>query len=161
MVSLEQVKLLDSKVSRLIGYISKANEENTQLKERLDSYSKANEENTQLKERLNSYQKRIDELESFVKQFKQEQSRIEDGILSALDRLNQFEDALESKLSTENKLPTESTPSTEAAVPAETAPATPARAEQQKKEAKKAPEPDIEPLIEEEENSDPGELDIF
>jgi predicted nucleic acid-binding Zn-ribbon protein len=161
MVSLEQVKLLDSKVSRLIGYISKANEENTQLKERLDSYSKANEENTQLKERLNTYQKRIDELENFVKQFKQEQGRIEDGILSALDRLNQFEDALESKLSTENKLPAESKLPTEAAIPAETAPASPAKAEQQKKEAKNAPGSDIEPLIEEEQSYDSGELDIF
>jgi TolA-binding protein len=161
MVSLEQVRLLDSKVSRLIGYISKANEENTQLKERLNSYSKANEENTQLKERLNSYQKRIDELENFVKQFKQEQSRIEDGILSALDRLNQFEDALESKLSTESKISTESTPSTEAAIPAETAPAFPTRAEQQKKEAKNASESDIELLIEEEQSYDSGELDIF
>ena len=138
MVSLEQVKLLDSKVSRLI-----------------DNVKKANEENTQLKERLNTYQKRIDELEVLVKQFRQEQSRIEEGILSALDRLNQFEDALESKLSTESKL------SNETAVSPETPPPAPARAEQHKKEAKKAPGSDIEPLISEEQNYDPEELDIF
>ena len=157
MVSLEQVKLLDSKVSRLIGYVKKAGDENAQLKERLNSYSKADEENSQLKERLNTYQKRIDELEVLVKQFKQEQSRIEDGILSALDRLNQFEDAVESKLSGESK------PSAEKAVPEESklseTPA-PARAEQQNTEAKKAPESDIAPLLEEEE-SESGELDIF
>jgi len=132
MVSLEQVKLLDSKVSRLIDHVKKANEENTQLKER-----------------LNSNQKRIDELEVLVKQFRQEQSKIEDGILSALDRLNQFEDAVESKLSTEP------------AIPAESIPAAPAVAEKQKKDVKKAPEPDIEPQILEEQDSDSGELDIF
>ena len=82
MISLEQVKLLESKVTRAIDYVKKATEENTRLKGKLDSN-----------------QKRIDELEVLIQQFKEEQSRIEDGILSALDRLNQFEDALESKLS--------------------------------------------------------------
>jgi len=159
MVTLEQVKLLDSKVSRLIGYVKKANDENSQLKERLDSYSKANDENTQLKERLNSYQKRIDELEVLVKQFRQEQGRIEDGILSALDRLNQFEDAVESKLSVESKPPEETAVPVESKL-SETPPSAPARAERQTTEAKKAPEPDIEPLLEEE-DSDSGELDIF
>jgi len=165
MVTLEQVKLLDSKVSRLIGYVKKANDENSQLKEKLDSFSKANDENSQLKERLNNYQKRIDELEVLVKQFKQEQGRIEDGILSALDRLNQFEDAVESKLSVESKPLAESKPPAETAIPeesklSETPPPAPARAERQTTEAKKAPEPDIEPLLEEE-DSDSGELDIF
>jgi len=159
MVTLEQVKLLDSKVSRLIGYVKKANDENSQLKERLNSYNKADEENTQLKERLNSYQKRIDELEVLVKQFKQEQSRIEDGILSALDRLNQFEDAVESKLSVEGKPPAEPAVPEESKL-SETPPLAPAKAERQNTEAKKAPEPDIAPLLEEE-DSDPGELDIF
>jgi chromosome segregation ATPase len=82
MVSLEQIKLLESKVSKTIEYVKKVTDENRQLKEKLDSY-----------------QKRIEELEGLVLQFKEDQSRIEDGILSALDRLNQFEDALESKLS--------------------------------------------------------------
>ena len=81
MVSLEQVKLLESKVTKTIEYVKKVTEENTLLKGK-----------------LNSHQQRIDELEVLIKQFKEEQSRIEDGILSALDRLNQFEDALESKL---------------------------------------------------------------
>ena len=84
MVSLEQVKLLETKVSRAIEYIKKATEEKGQLKEKLDSY-----------------QKRIDELELLVQRFREDQSRIEDSILSTLDRLNQFEDALESKLPTE------------------------------------------------------------
>jgi len=91
MVSLEQVKLLESKVTNTIEYVKKVTGENAKLKEKLDSY-----------------QKRIEELEVLVQQFKENQGRIEDGILSALDKLNQFEDALESKLSKESILPTES-----------------------------------------------------
>ncbi|MCL2473024.1 MAG: cell division protein ZapB [Treponema sp.] len=82
MVSLEQVKLLESKVTKAIDYLKKLTEEKMQLTEKLDSY-----------------QKRIDELEVLVQRFKDDQNRIEDGILSALDRLNQFEDALETRLS--------------------------------------------------------------
>ena len=81
MVSLEQVRLLESKVAKAIDYVKKVTDENTSLKGKLDSY-----------------QKRIDELEVLIQQFKEEQGRIEDGILSALDRLNQFEDALEKTL---------------------------------------------------------------
>ena len=80
MVSLEQVKLLESKVSRTIDYVKKITEEKEFLKGKLDSY-----------------QKRIDELEILIQRFRDDQSRIEDGILSALDRLNQLEDAMDSK----------------------------------------------------------------
>ena len=82
MVSLEQVKLLESKVAQTIDFVKKVTEENRQLKGKLDAYGK-----------------RVDELEAIVKSFKDEQSRIEKGILSALDKLNQFEDALDDKLS--------------------------------------------------------------
>jgi len=80
MVSLEQVKLLESKVTRAIDYLKKVTEEKAQLIAKMDLY-----------------QKRIDELEVLIQRFKDDQSRIEDGILSALDRLNQFEDALDIK----------------------------------------------------------------
>ena len=86
MVSLEQVKLLESKVSRMIEYVKKVNEENKKLKDKLDSY-----------------EKRTGELEVLFQRFKDDQGRIEDGILAALDLLNQFEDTVETKLgSTEN-----------------------------------------------------------
>ena len=91
MLSLEQVMMLESKVTRIINHTKKLNEENSNLKKTLDSY-----------------QKKIEELEVIVQQFKEDQGRIEDGILSALDRLNKFEDALESKLSSESKLSIES-----------------------------------------------------
>jgi chromosome segregation ATPase len=85
MISLEQVKLLETKVTKTIEHVKKVTEENTFLKGKLDSC-----------------QQRIDELEVLIKQFKDEQNRIEEGILSALDRLNEFEDALESTLNHEN-----------------------------------------------------------
>jgi len=141
MLSLEQVKLLESKVTGTIEYVKKVNGENLQLKEK-----------------LNSYQKRIEELEVLVQQFKDNQSRIEDGILSALDRLNQFEDALESKL------PTESKPSTEPKLPAETKPQPSMKAVPSKKEEKESEidgELGSEEPNSEKEQSSTLELDIF
>jgi len=78
MVSLEQVKLLENKVTKMIDYVKKVNEENLKLKETLDSY-----------------EKRTGELEVLFQRFKDDQNRIEDGILSALDLLNKFEDAVD------------------------------------------------------------------
>jgi chromosome segregation ATPase len=88
MITLEQVKLLESKVARAIEYVERVSRENAQLRGKLDSY-----------------QKRIDELEVVIRQFKEDQGRIEEGVLAALDRLNQFEDAIERSLSPESKNP--------------------------------------------------------
>jgi chromosome segregation ATPase len=74
MVSLEQVKLLESKVIKAIGYVDQIAGENILLREKLESY-----------------QKRIDELEVLIQRFEEEQGRIEEGIASALNRLDQFE----------------------------------------------------------------------
>jgi chromosome segregation ATPase len=82
MGTLDHVKILESKVVKAIDFVNRLTEENDQLKEQLDSY-----------------QKRIDELEALIQSFKEEQGRIEDGILSALNRLNQFEDAIDKSLS--------------------------------------------------------------
>jgi hypothetical protein len=84
MVSLEQVKLLETRIDRAIDYVEKVTAENTAFREKLDDY-----------------QKRIDELEVLVRRFRDDQGRIEDGILAALDKLDKFEDALEKKLSPE------------------------------------------------------------
>jgi TolA-binding protein len=81
MVTLEQVKQLETKVARTVEYVERVSRENTQLQGKLDSY-----------------QKRIDELEVLIRKFKEDQGRIEDGILSALDRLNKFEDAIEKSI---------------------------------------------------------------
>jgi hypothetical protein len=86
MVSLDQVKLLETKVAKAIGYAEQVTGENAALHEKLDAY-----------------QKRIDKLEVLVQRFKEDQGRIEDGILAALDRLNQFEDAIEKSLDSRDK----------------------------------------------------------
>ena len=90
MVDLEQIRLLESKVTRMIDHVKKVTEENISLKKSVDSY-----------------QKQIEELEVIIEHFKDDQSQIEDSILSALDRLNQFEDALEITLSREKDVPSQ------------------------------------------------------
>jgi chromosome segregation ATPase len=81
MVTLEQVKLLETKVAKAIDYVKKLSEENSLLRGKLDDY-----------------RNRIDELEVLIRSFKEDQGRIEAGIISALDRLNQFEDAMEKEI---------------------------------------------------------------
>jgi chromosome segregation ATPase len=78
---LENVKVLESKVDKEIDLAKRLMEENDQLREKVDLY-----------------QKRVEDLESLIQAFKEEQNAIENGILSALNRLNQFEDAVEKKL---------------------------------------------------------------
>jgi hypothetical protein len=61
----------------------------------IDFVKSLSEENAALRGKLDGYRRRIDELEVLVKAFKEDQGRIEAGIMSALERLNQFEDAVE------------------------------------------------------------------
>jgi TolA-binding protein len=88
MINLEQVKLLETKVAKAVDYVERLVKENAALHRR----------ETELQTRLESYQKRIDELEVLVVGFKEDQGKIEEGILAALDRLNQFEKAIEKSL---------------------------------------------------------------
>ena len=81
MVTLEQVKLLESKVIKAV-----------------DCIREITEENTMLKGKLSGYEKRIGELETLIEHFKEDQGRIEKGIISALERLDQFEDAIDSAM---------------------------------------------------------------
>lgn len=85
MVSLEHVKLLEDRIIRTLDHVQHVQEENSLLREKLDEYKG-----------------RIDELEVLIKTFKDDQSKIEDGILAALDRLNQFEIAVERGISSVN-----------------------------------------------------------
>jgi uncharacterized phage infection (PIP) family protein YhgE len=75
MVTLEQIKLLESKIIKAIDIVNRLNEEKSRLK------------------------KRNEELEALVEGLKDEKSRVEEGIISALDRLNQFEDTIERSIS--------------------------------------------------------------
>lgn len=88
MISMDQVQLLEARVSKAIEYVKRVSAENAAL---LD-------EREGLRKKLDANQKRIDELEVHVTRFKEEQGRIEDGIIAALDRLSQFEEAFENSL---------------------------------------------------------------
>jgi len=88
MITLEQVQLLESRVSKAIEYVQKVTRENTALVSQRE----------ELQAKLEANQKRIDELEVLVMRFKEDQGRIEDGIIAALDRLSQFEEAFENSL---------------------------------------------------------------
>jgi len=88
MINLEQVKLLEAKVARIIDFVEKVSKDNAALLRR----------EAELQEKLEANQKRTSELEVLLNGFKEEQGRIEDGILSALDRLSQFEEAIEKSL---------------------------------------------------------------
>jgi FtsZ-binding cell division protein ZapB len=88
MINLEQVKLLEAKVGKAIDFVERLARENAVLRR----------QESELQARLGSYQKRIDELEVLVVGFKDDQGRIEEGILAALDRLSQFEKAMEKSL---------------------------------------------------------------
>ena len=74
MVTLEQIKLLESKLTRAINFVTQVTDENNSLK------------------------KRNDALEKTIITLKEEKTRIEEGIVSALGKLNQFEDAIERSL---------------------------------------------------------------
>jgi len=88
MISLEHVQRLETRVAKAIEYVQRVTAENTAL----------NEEKTGLQAKLEANQKRLDELELLVMRFKEDQSRIEDGIMAALNRLSQFEEAFENSL---------------------------------------------------------------
>ena len=88
MLSLEQVQLLESRVARAIEYVQRVNDENAAL----------SSERAGLLSKLEANQKRLDELEMLVMRFKEDQGKIEDGVLAALDRLSQFEEAFENSL---------------------------------------------------------------
>jgi predicted nuclease with TOPRIM domain len=88
MISLEQVLQLETKVAKAIDYVKKVSAENEALVSEREG----------LQAKLNANQKRIDELEVLVMRFKEDQGRIEDGIIAALDRLSQFEEAFENSL---------------------------------------------------------------
>lgn len=145
MVTLEQVKLLESKVVKALSYIETLSAENATLREKLDGY-----------------RRRIDELETIVLAFKEDQGRIEAGIISALERLNQFEDAVERGINEVREAPPKAAPApaAEAAQP-ETSPE-----EEPSEEASIAEAAGLDELLTEMTEDKPaedknGELDIF
>jgi TolA-binding protein len=88
MINLEQVRLLDTRVAKAVDFIERLTKENAALGQQVMG----------LQDKLAATQKRIDELEGLVTGFKQDQGQIEESILAALDRLSQFEKAMEKSL---------------------------------------------------------------
>jgi hypothetical protein len=132
MISLEQIRLLESRVEKAVVYIDLLQDENASLKGKLAGY-----------------EKRIQDLEVLVRSFQQDQGRIEEGILHALDRLNAFEDEI---LSETEENPKNSLRKFEAE-PAQPEP---------EKTGKAEPLEELIPADESEpEESQKGELDIF
>jgi len=77
MISLEQIKQLETRVHSAVARIRSLTAENTTLKES-----------------LSNYEGRIDELEKLVTAFKTDQQEIEAGIIAALSQLDGLEDAV-------------------------------------------------------------------
>ncbi|MFP4510837.1 MAG: cell division protein ZapB, partial [Spirochaetaceae bacterium] len=79
MLTVEQIKLLENRVLKAVEKISSLQEENQRLREG-----------------LSRYERRIEELEVLVHEFREGQQAIEDGVLSALKRLDILEDEIAS-----------------------------------------------------------------
>ncbi|MDR1786932.1 MAG: hypothetical protein LBR16_00560 [Treponema sp.] len=88
MITLEQVKQLETKVTRAIDLVRELSEENTLLHERTEAG----------RAQITALERQISVLEEQVQLFRGEQKRIEEGILATLDRLNKFEDVVERRI---------------------------------------------------------------
>jgi FtsZ-binding cell division protein ZapB len=87
MATLDNVKLLEAKVAKAVEMVKQLVRANAEL----------TEENKQLKKKIDAFQNQVNELEFSILAYKEDQQHIEAGILSALERLNQVEDSLETK----------------------------------------------------------------
>lgn len=79
MITLEQIRALESRVRDAVGYIDALKNENTTLKTRLDEA-----------------RRKVTELEDRVQRISEDQSAIEESVLSALSELDRIEDRLTS-----------------------------------------------------------------
>jgi hypothetical protein len=75
MITLEHIKKLDEKVRLAVGLIGTLRNDNAALQKKLDQY-----------------EKRIGELEVLIESFKKDQTEIENGIVRALEALDELED---------------------------------------------------------------------
>ncbi|MDR0628984.1 MAG: cell division protein ZapB [Treponema sp.] len=82
MGTLDHVKLLETKVISALDFVKRITEENSRLKELAQTQKK-----------------QIEELNQVIQRYKDEDAQIEERILSALNQLNQVEDAMEDRLS--------------------------------------------------------------
>jgi FtsZ-binding cell division protein ZapB len=147
MVTLEQIKLLESKIARAIDFVGQVTEENVRLK------------------------KRNTALEEAIARLKEEKTKVEEGIVSVLGRLNQFEDAIGRSLTAVKSVsnpPANSPPRPAAPEAPPAAPAVPKSVVPSIFTVNEEPEPDgafgsdpEDKEFSDEDNSGEAELDIF
>jgi FtsZ-binding cell division protein ZapB len=92
MLTIEQVELLEAKVSKAVDYIRRLTSDNEKLRSASDRLVSENEA---LRFKIERSQHQNADLEAALRGFKQDQERIEQGIICALERLNHFEDAVD------------------------------------------------------------------
>lgn len=80
MLSLEQIRALESRVEKTISLIASLRAENSSLREG-----------------LGAAEARVRELESLISLFQKDQAKIEEGILDVLRKLDDFEDKIHNK----------------------------------------------------------------
>jgi FtsZ-binding cell division protein ZapB len=152
MVTLEQIKLLESKITRAIDVVTRLNEENLRLK------------------------KRNGELEELAEKLKNEKTRMQEEIFSVLDRFNLLEDAIDRSLDSLKDAKAQDLPAPQPAVPA-AAPVQPVPAQTERTPVQAGPGPvrpepvvpqaylvdeeEAESAEEEDEDTGEAELDIF
>ncbi len=144
MISLEQIRLLESRITRAIDLIRVLKEENSTLRKGLESA-----------------QKRMKELESLVEGFKADQQEIETVILRTLHSLDDLEEGSAARRQARGA-PTAAAPAVTASGPATPPPA----GEPPGGKARAAPQaPPADPKGQEDGGGDHGtanqELDIF
>ncbi len=88
MITVEQIQLLESRVTKAVRKIEALQDENATLRDR-----------------LSRYEKRIEELEILINEFKDSQNDIEQGILNALSQLDELEDQVTGEPETSGEVP--------------------------------------------------------
>jgi len=104
MISLEQVRALETRVEKAVALIAALRAENASMRSG-----------------LSAAEGRVAELEGLVSEFQKDQSRIEQGIIEALRKLDSFEDAVHEAATSGAARPAPA-PAAEAASPAEPEP---------------------------------------
>jgi len=95
MVTLEQIRLLESKIGRAIEFVAKLTEEKARLTRQNEELR---ETITALRETIEVLKEEKSRVEEEKSRVEEEKNRVEEGIASALGKLDQFEDAIEQTL---------------------------------------------------------------
>jgi FtsZ-binding cell division protein ZapB len=84
MISLEQIRLLENKITKALAHIEQLRGENQKL----------HDENRSLRGGIDSANKRMKELEAMIEGFKTDQKEIEEIVVRALGTLDELEDGI-------------------------------------------------------------------